>query len=301
MSASRFSPASRLPMTSVVDVRAHGMARRLVLTFLSLVLLTACSSASPLAPVSLPASPAVTVTVGPTRSGPAVTVTPKPSRPVAPARVATKPVVPSGPGKPSTTAATPAPSTLVAHVLRPVTVMSTAKGGKVVGTLTTTTRSAPTWVPVTAQAPGHVKIRFLVGRTIRTGWVPASAVNVADTGSWAEIELKARRLTVHVKGKAARTWTLKAVGGGQYPTPTGLYWTERVGVSVDAASVYGVGPFVETSARSATFLEAPIIAVHSWRRPLAVGEHSHGCARAPDAAVLAVADLALSSPVLIRP
>jgi len=195
-----------------------------------------------------------------------------------------------------------APSTLVAHILRAVTVRSAINGGKVIGTIAATTRTSPTWVPVlSGQDPvaGHVRIRLLVGKTITSGWVPANTVDIADTYSWIEIGLAAKALTVHESGKADRSWKLLAVGsaGSEWPTPVGLFWSEQATKFSNPNTVYGPGPRVELSARG-TWSE-PLIDIHSWTgQPSA---NSHGCLRAPDAAVLAVADLPLGSPVLIRP
>ena len=269
------------------------------------IALTGCSSA-PLASVAPRAS--ATVSVGaPTPAAPTEIPTTGPSKTVAPAQVpdvgSHVNIVPPPrfpPRAPAYAAVTP-PSTLVVRISAPTTVY-VAPGGKREGVIQPTTRSALTWIPVLVARPDQwTQIRWRDGLKLRTGWSRVNASQLADTGGWVEIRLAAKTLTIREGGKPARTWPLKAIGGGRYPTPTGLFWTERVGASDNPNSVYGTGPFVELSARSTTYLEAPIIAVHSWNRRLARNEFSHGCARAPDAAVNAVAQLPLSAPVLIRP
>jgi lipoprotein-anchoring transpeptidase ErfK/SrfK len=127
-------------------------------------------------------------------------------------------------------------------------------------------------------------------------------VDVVDARAWVEIRLGAKTMTLHVIGRKRQTWGLLAVGdnGSRWPTPTGTFWVQRVGVSVDPRTVYGSGAFVELSARS-SWAEADIVAIHAWRAPIKPGESSHGCLRAPDAAVAAAAAIPLGSPVVIVP
>lgn len=266
--------------------------------------LAGCSSPTPSSsPVSLPTSTAATVTVGPAErgTGPTVTVTtpPVPSKPDTPARVPT-PVV-SMPTPPAAHAATTAaPSTLVGHILRTTTAYSAATGGRVVGTLSPTTRSAPTWVPVTARVPGYVQIRFLSGRITLTGWVHANAVDVVDTLSWVEVHRAAHTLTVHDAGKPDQTFPVLALGDAKsrWPTPLGTYWLARF--ADDPNPIYGNSTVTETSARG-TWSGASVIAVHAWTAKISQGASSHGCIRVPATAAKVVADLPYATPIRVSP
>jgi len=116
--------------------------------------------------------------------------------------------------------------------------MSTVFGGRTLGVLTTLIRDVPeaeTWVPVTAQVLGRVQVRFVTGRgSVRTGWVPATALDIADPlNRWVEIHLAAKKLTLHTIGAPDQSWRLLAVGGGAWPTPEGVFWVELVGRFTD--------------------------------------------------------------------
>jgi lipoprotein-anchoring transpeptidase ErfK/SrfK len=191
----------------------------------------------------------------------------------------------------------------VARITKTTTVFSAPGGHDASGTVYATTRSAPTWLPVLAQrADGWTQIRWLNGTRPATGWVHVDNAAIADTRAYVEVFLAARVLVLHQTGRATRTWKLLAVGdaGSRWPTPTGSYWTERVGVDPNAGTVYGAGPYVETSDRG-SWAEANVIGVHSWNAAIAKNESSHGCIRALDATVLAVSGIPLGSPFLIRP
>jgi L,D-transpeptidase catalytic domain len=300
-----FRAALRLPIPVVVDARAGGgmCVARLVLTALLAASFAACAS-TPLASVSLPA-PAVSTVGTPTPSGPTVTVTPAsvPSKAVAPARVRTViPVVPSGPVKPAPVAAVSAPSTLVGHILRGTKAYSAPTGGHVVGALTAETRGVYTWVPVVSQVPGWVQVRMLVGRTVTTGWVPATAVDIADAKVWVEVAVAAKTLTLHQSGKPAKTWSVLALGdaGSRWPTPVGSYWLERFARFSNLNPVYGPGVRAEISARG-TWASSDRISIHAWRAAIRPGESSHGCVRVPDGAAAVIASLPYGTPVEIRP
>jgi len=265
------------------------------------LVLAGCSPSTPL--TAPPSSSTATVTVGtvPRSAGPTVTVTttPAPSKPAWAARVPT-PVVSTPPAAHAAT-----PSTLVAHVLRATTAYSSPTGGHVVGTLAPLTRGVETWVPILSglePVAGRVQVRFLQGRTVTSGWAPASNVDIADTLAWVEVEVARHLLTVHVAGAPDRTWKILALGdkGSSFPTPVGSFWIERFADFSNLRPVYGPAVRAELSARG-TWAESDRISFHAWRAAIRPGESSHGCMRVPDDAATLIGSLPYGAPVEIRP
>jgi len=198
----------------------------------------------------------------------------------------------------------PAPETLanVARIRSASPVYASSTSPRVIGTVPAKTRTDDTWLPVLGQSAARTQVRWLDGRTMRTGWLPNAKIEVVPSGgSWVEIFRARRTITIHAPGRADRTETVLALGDARstWPTPVGVFFTQNL-VTGKKGGVYGVNPYTETSARS-TWSAASIVSIHGWTGP--PGGSSHGCVRLrPSSTALnALAGLPLGTTVVIRP
>src|SRR5262245_1805153 len=113
----------------------------------------------------------------------------------------------------------------------------------------------------------------------RSGWVPASSLEVAPADRWLVILRGARRFELVLRGKVVRSGPI-AVGAPGMPTPLGLYYVQR-GFRPVGYPILGAYAFA-TSAYSA-LSEWPgggIVGVHGTDTPQLIGQAvSHGCIR----------------------
>jgi lipoprotein-anchoring transpeptidase ErfK/SrfK len=119
----------------------------------------------------------------------------------------------------------------------------------------------------------------------RTGWVPASSLEVKPTFKEIRIDRSARRLEFRDHGKVVLRTTV-AVGAPGMPTPLGLFYV--VARYVPDNSFLGVFAF-ETSAYS-SLSEWPgggVVGIHGTSLPQLLGQAvSHGCVRVANEAIL---------------
>jgi hypothetical protein len=113
----------------------------------------------------------------------------------------------------------------------------------------------------------------------RSGWVPASSLEVSPADRWLVILRGARRFQFVLGGKVVRSGPI-AVGAPGMPTPLGLYYVQR-GFRPVGYPILGAYAFA-TSAYSA-LSEWPgggIVGVHGTNTPQLIGQAvSHGCIR----------------------
>jgi lipoprotein-anchoring transpeptidase ErfK/SrfK len=112
----------------------------------------------------------------------------------------------------------------------------------------------------------------------RTGWIPASAAEVAPVDRWLVVYRGARKFEFYVRGKLRRTGRV-AVGAPGAETPLGLYYVQS---KFDPTwPVLGAYAF-ETSAysRLSDWPGGGVVGVHGTNTPWLLGQAvSHGCVR----------------------
>ncbi|MHB8644038.1 MAG: L,D-transpeptidase [Gaiellaceae bacterium] len=134
----------------------------------------------------------------------------------------------------------------------------------------------------------------------RTGWVPATAVQVSSTHRLIVIDRSQRRLTVYVDGKP-RYVTKVAVGRPGMETPLGHFYVAAGFRPTE--SFLGVYAF-ETSAYS-KLSEWPgggIVAIHGWNDTSVLGKAvSHGCVRVSNTGMHALSLIVpIGTPITIK-
>jgi hypothetical protein len=136
-----------------------------------------------------------------------------------------------------------------------------------------------------------------------TGYVRASALQLARVGSRIVVDLSARRLTAFEDGRVSLTATV-AVGSGATPTPTGRFYVNQRLVPTDPTGPFGPGA-IGISAFSNVltgWTQGGPIAIHGTNEPWSIGQAvSNGCIRLPNAVLRAVFRLAVAgTPVIVR-
>ncbi len=111
----------------------------------------------------------------------------------------------------------------------------------------------------------------------RTGWVREEQVVLKKTRTWITVSNARRTVTVHVGGKARRTFRA-SVGTGGTPTPRGLF------AIYDPVPTGGpLGPHILVITAHSNVLKTfaggdGVVGIHGW--PSSVGQAaSHGCVR----------------------
>jgi lipoprotein-anchoring transpeptidase ErfK/SrfK len=207
----------------------------------------------------------------------------------------------------TTPAAPPDPAPFAAEtgiVLHPSTtrMVYARPGGPAVAELPATELGSPTWVPVVQSQPGWDRVLLPTRPNRSTGWIYLSGggLQTAYTPYQVEINLAAYRLTVLDAGRSLGSWTV-AEGAAGTPTPAGRTFLLAslvpsqptysplilpLGLHSDTLTTYGGGPGT--------------VGLHGWPDPAVFGHPvSHGCVRVPPAALRALSQVPLGSPVMI--
>jgi hypothetical protein len=189
-------------------------------------------------------------------------------------------------------------------VVHPATarVIYARPGGSAVAMLPVTELGSPTWIPVIQSQPGWDQILLPTRPDRSTGWIylGGGGLQTAYTAYQVDVNLAAYRLTILNAGRSLGTWTV-AEGTPGTPTPTGrtfvlasLVPTQPtysplilpLGTHSDTLTTYGGGPGT--------------VGLHGWPDPAVFGHPvSHGCVRVPAAALRALSQVPLGSPVMI--
>jgi lipoprotein-anchoring transpeptidase ErfK/SrfK len=189
-------------------------------------------------------------------------------------------------------------------VVHPATtrVIYARPGGPAVAVLPATELGSPTWVPVVQSRPGWDRILLPTRPDRSTGWiyVGGGGLRTAYTPYQIDINLAAYRLTILDAGRRLGTWTV-ADGAPGTPTPAGR--TFLLASLVPPHPTYSplILPLGTHSDTLTTFGGGPgTVALHGWPDPAVFGHAvSHGCIRVPAAALRALSQIPLGSPVMI--
>jgi L,D-transpeptidase catalytic domain len=181
-------------------------------------------------------------------------------------------------------------------------VIYTRPGGPAEATLPATELGSPTWVPVVQSQPGWDRILLPTRPNRSTGWIYLSGggLRIASTPYRVEVSLSTYRLTILDRGRSLGTWTV-ADGAAGTPTPAGRTFLLAslapqhptysplilpLGAHSNTLTTYGGGPGT--------------VGLHGWPDPAVFGHAaSHGCVRVPAAALRALSQIPLGSPVMI--
>jgi hypothetical protein len=181
-------------------------------------------------------------------------------------------------------------------------VIYTRPGGPAEATLPATELGSPTWVPVVQSQPGWDRILLPTRPNRSTGWIYLSGggLRIASTPYRVEVSLSTYRLTILDGGRSLGTWTV-ADGAAGTPTPAGRTFLLAslapqhptysplilpLGAHSNTLTTYGGGPGT--------------VGLHGWPDPAVFGHAaSHGCVRVPAAALRALSQIPLGSPVMI--
>jgi hypothetical protein len=189
-------------------------------------------------------------------------------------------------------------------VVHPTTtrVIYARPGGPAVAELPVTELGSPTWVPVVQSQPGWDRILLPTRPDRSTGWIylGGGGLQSAYTPYQVDVDLAAYRVTILDAGRSLGSWTV-AEGAPGTPTPTGrtfvlasLVPTQPtysplilpLGTHSDTLTTYGGGPGT--------------VGLHGWPDASVFGHAvSHGCVRVPPAALRALSQVPLGSPVII--
>jgi lipoprotein-anchoring transpeptidase ErfK/SrfK len=134
------------------------------------------------------------------------------------------------------------------------------------------------------------------------GWIKEGGVAVYTTTARIVIRLRARRLTVYLRGHPVAHFPV-AVGTPQLPTPTGVYYINQKLRPASPGGPYGVLA-LGISAFQPKLPSWPLggpVAIHGTNQDYLIGQAvSHGCVRMHNADVLRVSALVpTGSPVVI--
>ena len=122
----------------------------------------------------------------------------------------------------------------------------------------------------------------------RTGWIPASAADVAPVDRWLVIYRDSRRFELYVDGRVRRKGPV-AVGARGMETPTGLFYVQSRFVP-KRYPILGAFAF-ETSGYSklSDWPGGGVVGVHGTNTPWLIGQAvSHGCVRLRNVDILAL-------------
>lgn len=192
---------------------------------------------------------------------------------------------------------------LVASPLTSPLQYAATPGGPPIGTLETVTWGAPTVRPVVTQSDGYVQIQLDTRPNGSTGWVPRTSVNLAITAYRIVISTSQRSLTLYQNGQAVYSSPV-GVGLPASPTPMGQTFVDAVvATPTNQLSIYGPTVIVlGTHSNVYTDFDGGdgTVAIHGYPSNPASTEgvaSSHGCVRAPPAAIDAIDKVPLGSPV----
>jgi lipoprotein-anchoring transpeptidase ErfK/SrfK len=137
----------------------------------------------------------------------------------------------------------------------------------------------------------------------RDGWVPASAVRLEGVPGGVVVDLSSRRITVTLAGKTV-VESRVGIGSAENPTPRGTFFvTDRV-APPNPDGAYGAFA-LGLSGYSPTLTEFGggdgQVGIHGTNDASSVGAAvSHGCIRVPNDVALALRQVPLGTPVVIR-
>lgn len=179
-----------------------------------------------------------------------------------------------------------------------------APDGQIITTLDSTTTFGTARVLLVEEQEGDwVKVRLPVRPNHRTGWIPASAVNLETVDLAVYVDLQAKTLSVQ-SGQEIVVRSPVAIGTAENPTPIGTFYVTDKLETPDPAGSYG--PFaIGLSGHSETLTEFAggdgQIGIHGTNDPGTIGEAvSHGCVRLPNDVIEELASLLpLGTPVHI--
>ena len=181
-------------------------------------------------------------------------------------------------------------------------VIYTRPGGPAAATLPATELGSPTWVPVVQSQPGWDRILLPTRPNRSTGWIYLGGgdLRTAHTAYRIDVNLSTYQLTILDAGHSLGTWTV-ADGAAGTPTPAGRTFLLAslapqhptysplilpLGAHSNTLTTYGGGP--------------GSVGLHGWPDPAVFGHAaSHGCVRVPAAALRALSQIPLGSPVMI--
>jgi lipoprotein-anchoring transpeptidase ErfK/SrfK len=180
-------------------------------------------------------------------------------------------------------------------------VIYTRPDGPAVAVLPVTELGSPTWVPVVQSQPGWYRILLPTRPDRSTGWIHAGAgLQTAYTPYQVVINLATYRLTVLDAGRSLGTWT---VAEGAVGTSTPIGRTFVLASLAPAKPTYSplILPLGTHSDTLTTFGGGPgTVGLHGWPDKAVFGHGvSHGCVRVPPAALQALSEVPLGSPVMI--
>jgi lipoprotein-anchoring transpeptidase ErfK/SrfK len=175
-------------------------------------------------------------------------------------------------------------------------------GGPAVAVLPVTELGSPTWVPVVQSQPGWDRILLPTRPDRSTGWIylGRGGLQTAYTPYQVDINLAAYRLTILDAGRSLGTWTV-AEGAAGTPTPVGRTFVLASLVPLQPTYSPLILPLGTHSDTLNTFGGGPgTVGLHGWPDPAVFGHAvSHGCVRVPPAALQALSQVPLGSPVMI--
>jgi lipoprotein-anchoring transpeptidase ErfK/SrfK len=122
----------------------------------------------------------------------------------------------------------------------------------------------------------------------RTGWIPATSVELRPVDRWIVIYRGSRRFDLYVDGELARTGPV-AVGARGMETPTGLFYVQSA-FTPKRYPILGAFAF-ETSGYSklSDWPGGGVVGVHGTNTPELIGQAvSHGCVRLLNRDILAL-------------
>ncbi len=181
-------------------------------------------------------------------------------------------------------------------------VVYTRPGGPPTARLPVTEAGSPTWVPVVESQPGWDRVLLPTRPNRSTGWIylGGGGLQTAVSTYQVQVSLSAHRLTILNSGRSLGSWTV-ADGAAGTPTPAGRTFVLAslapphptysplilpLGTHSNTLSTYGGGPGT--------------VGLHGWPDPAVFGHGvSHGCVRVPPAALRALRQVPLGSPVMI--
>ncbi len=174
--------------------------------------------------------------------------------------------------------------------------------GRIIATLDATTEFGTTRVMlVEEERQGWVKVRLPIRPNHRTGWVPASSVELEPIEFAVYVDLQARTLSVQA-GDELLLRSPVAVGTDENPTPTGTFYVTDKLETPDPGGAYG--PYaLGLSGHSETLTEFAggdgQIGIHGTDDPTSIGQPvSHGCVRLANDVIEELAQLLpLGTPV----
>lgn len=183
----------------------------------------------------------------------------------------------------------------------PLPVFDAPEGGPILTLNPTTSFGTTRVLLVEEERDGWLKVRLPVRPNHRSGWVPASSVEVEQLDIKVYVDLDDRELTV-LNGEDTILRTPIAVGTTENPTPIGTFSITDKLETPDPAGSYG--PYaLGLSGYSETLTEFAggdgQVGIHGTNDITSIGQaSSHGCIRVPNEIVEQLADLLpLGTPV----